>query len=129
MPLLHPIFSTAVARPDLVVDHLSAYVALATQEAAATGRDLKVRVIAWVVAGIAALMFMLFAGVATMLGFLHGQFHWVLVLVPGATLLVALGAVVASRRPSPQERFAELRRQVAADIGLLRGAGDNDHGH
>lgn len=129
MPLLHPIFSTAVARPDLVVDHLSAYVALASEEAAATGRDIKIRAIAWVVAGIAALLFLLFAGIATMLGFVHGQFHWALVLVPGVALLVALGAVLASRRPSPGERFAELRRQVAADIGLLRNAGDNDHGH
>lgn len=129
MPLLHPIFSTAVARPDLVVDHLSAYVALASQEAAATGRDLKVKVVALAVAGVAALLFVLFAGIAAMLGFVHGQFHWALVLVPGAALLIALGAMLASRRPTPAERFAELRRQLAADIGVLRGAGDPDHGH
>lgn len=126
--MLHPIFSTVVSRPDLVVDHLSAYVALASEEAAATGRDLKVRVLAWAVAGVFALMAVLLAGVSVMLGMVHGQFHWALVLVPGAALLVALLAVLASRRPSPQERFAELRRQMAADIGLLRTSGDGGHG-
>lgn len=126
--MLHPIFSTVVSRPDLVVDHLSAYVALASEEAAATGRDIKLRVIAWAVAGVFALMGLLLAGVATMLGMVYGQFHWALVLVPGAALLVAALALLASRRPSPSERFAELRRQVAADVGLLRSAGDGSHG-
>ena len=126
--MLHPIFSTVVSRPDLVVDHLSAYVALASEEAAATGRDLKLRVVALAVAGVFGLMFVLLAGVAAMLGLLHGQFHWGLAAVPGIALLITLGALLASRRPSPGERFAELRRQMAADIGLLRTAGEGGHG-
>lgn len=126
--MLHPIFSTVVSRPDLVADHLSAYVALASEEAAATGRDLKVRALAFAVAGVFALVFVLLAGVAAMLGLLHGQFHWALVLVPGAALVVALVAALAGRRPAPGERFAELRRQLAADVGLLRTSGDGAHG-
>jgi hypothetical protein len=126
--MLHPIFSTVVSRPDLVVDHLSAYAALAGEEAAATGRDLKVRVLALAVAGVFGLMFVLLAGVAAMLGLLQGQFHWALVGVPGIALLITLAALLASRRPAPGERFAELRRQLAADIGLLRTAGDSGHG-
>lgn len=126
--MLHPIFSTLIARPDLVVDHLSAYAALATHEAASTGRDLKVRVLAWAVAGVAALVFVLLAGVAVMVGVLHDRFHWVLVLVPGAALLTVLLALLASRRPTPEQRFAELRRQVAADIDLLRPSTGAGHG-
>lgn len=126
--MLHPIFSTVVSRPDLVADHLSAYVALASEEAAATGRDLKVRALAFAVAGVFALVFVLLAGVAAMLGLLHGQFHWALVLVPGGALVVALVAALAGRRPAPGERFAELRRQLAADVGLLRTSGDGAHG-
>lgn len=126
--MLHPIFSTVVSRPDLVADHLSAYVALASQEAAATGRDLKIRALAFAVAGVFALMFVLLAGIATMLGLLHGQFHWGLIVVPGTALLIALVAALAGRRPAPGERFAELRRQFAADVGLLRSSGDSAHG-
>ncbi len=126
--MLHPIFSTVVSRPDLVVDHFSAYLALVGEEAAATGRDLKVRVVALAVAGVFGLLFILLAGIALMLGLFHGQFHWVLAGVPGAALIVTLAALLASRRPAPGERFAELRRQMAADVGLLRSAGEARHG-
>lgn len=126
--MLHPIFSTVVSRPDLVADHLSAYVALASEEAASTGRDLKLRLLAWAVAGVLALMAALFAGVAVMLGVAQTGFHWVLVAVPATALALALLALLASRRPSPKERFAELRRQFAADVGLLRASGESSHG-
>ncbi|MFT3720499.1 hypothetical protein [Pseudorhodoferax sp.] len=127
--MLHPIFSTVVARPDLVVDHLSAYVTLAGEEAAATGREFKRRMLAWAVAGVAALLFVAFAGIAAMLAAVNGQFHWALAAVPGAALLVALLALLAGRAGSGAPRFAELRRQVAADVGLLRASRDARHGH
>ncbi|HVR48917.1 MAG TPA: hypothetical protein VMS38_04220, partial [Pseudorhodoferax sp.] len=90
--------------------------------------DLKVRVLAWAVAGVSALVFMLLAGVAVMVGVLHDRFHWVLVLVPGLALLTMLIALLASRRPTPGQRFAELRRQVGADIALLRPSAGAGHG-
>lgn len=126
--MLHPIFSTVVSRPDLVVDHLSAYVALASEEAAATGQDLKRRAIAWAIAGVCALLAIVFGGVAAMLGVLHGRFHWVLALVPGVMLLAALLAALAGRSDAAGTGFNELRRQVTADIGLLRAHAGADHG-
>lgn len=126
--MLHPIFSTVVSRPDLVVDHLSAYVALASQEVAETGNDLKVRLISWAVASLFGVLFLVFAGVSAIVGALHG-FHWALIAVPGGALAIALVAMLTSRRPSAKERFAELRRQMAADVGLLRTSGDAGHGH
>ncbi len=121
--MLHPIYATVISRPDLVVDHLSAYAALASEEAASSGNDLKVRAIGLVVAGVFALLFLIFSGIAVMLGVLQGQFHWVLAAVPGAMLAIALIVVLSSRRPAPGQRFAELRRQMAADMDLLRAAG------
>lgn len=122
--MLHPIFSTAVSRPDLVVDHLAAYVDLAAQEATSTGTDVLVRVLGLVLAGLFALLFLGLAGVAAMLGAVHDQFHWALLAVPGAALLLAIVALLATRRPSPGQRFAGLRRQFAADLGLLRTCGE-----
>ena len=123
--MLHPIFSTAVSRPDLVVDHIAAYVDLATEEASSTGTDLVVRVAGWVLAGLFAFLSLGLAGVAVMLGLLHGGVHWILVAVPLAALLLAVIALVATRRPAAGQRFAELKRQFAADLGLLRAAGDS----
>ena len=122
--MLHPIFSTVVSRPDLVVDHLAAYVDLATQEATSTGNDLLVRVAGAAVAGLLAFLFLGLAGVALMLGLVQGQFHWAFAAVPGAALLLAGIVLLATRRPPPGRRFAELRRQFAADLGLLRTSGD-----
>ncbi len=121
--MLHPIFSTAVSRPDLVVDHLVAYVDLAAAEASSTGTDLAVRLAGWVLAGVFALLALGLAGVAVMLGALHGGVHWVLVAVPAVCALLAVIALLVTRRPSAGQRFAELRRQFAADLGLLRSAG------
>ena len=121
--MLHPIYATVISRPDLVVDHLSAYAALASEEAASSGNDLKVRAIGLVVAGVFALLFLIFSGIAVMLGELQGQFHWVLAAVPGAMLAIALIVVLSSRRPAPGQRLAELRRQISADMDLLRAAG------
>ena len=90
--MLHPIFSTVVSRPDLVLDHMSGYVALAAEEVATSGNDFKRRAIGLAAAGVFALLFLVFAGVATMLGVVMGQFHWVLAAVPGVALLIALGA-------------------------------------
>lgn len=124
--MLHPIYSTVISRPDLVVDHLSAYAALAGEEAASTGNDLKVRAIGLALTGVFALLFIVFAGIAAMLGAVYGQFHWALAAVPGAALLLALIAMLGSRRPAPGERFAELKRQMMADLHLLRAAGERD---
>lgn len=126
--MFHPIFSTVVSRPDLVLDHISGYLALAAEEVASTGSDLKTRVIGLVLAGVFGLLFLVFAGVATMVGVLMAQFHWVLVIVPGVALLAALGALLGTRQPSASERFAELRNQAKADMALLRAAGDRN-GH
>ncbi len=125
--MLHPIFSTVVTRPDLMADHLSAYAALAVQEATTTGTDLLARVVAWTLGGLFALLFVGLAGTAVMLGVMQDHFHWVLAVVPGVALVLAVAALLAARRPSPLDRFAELRRQFAADMVLLRAAGDT-HG-
>lgn len=126
--MLHPIFKTLVSRPDLLVDHVAAYVGLAAQELSATGRDFKARIVSLVLAALFGIMFMLLAGVSIMVGVLHGQFHWALAAVPGTALLIALVSLLASRRPSAQQRFALLRDQLATDMALIRDAGEAPHG-
>lgn len=118
--MLHPIFSTLIQRPDLMVDHLSAYAQLFQQEASSAGTALMGRVIAWVAAALSALVFLGLAGAATMLGVLQNQFHWVLVAVPGCALLAMLAAVVWAKRPIQSEKFPELKAQLDSDTRALR---------
>ena len=123
MALVHPIFKVLIRRPELVVDHLSGYAALAQQEASTLGTQVLHRAIAWGVAAASFIVFLMLAGVAVMLGFMHGVFHWVLVLAPGAALVLALVAMTMARRSLPTQAFVELRGQLEADAQALRMAG------
>jgi type IV secretory pathway VirB2 component (pilin) len=118
--MLHPFFSTIVKRPDLVIEHLSGYAALLHQEAASAGAELLTRVVAWVVAVLLGVVFLALAGTALMLGFLQNQFHWVLIAVPGVTLLFTVMAVVRAMKPFQSERFPELKAQIDSDTRALR---------
>lgn len=119
--MLHPFFSTIVKRPDLVIEHLSAYAALLHQEAASAGAELLTRVVAWLVAVLLGVVFLGLAGTALMLGLLQNQFHWVLIAVPGVALLLTIIAIFQAKKPLQSERFPELKAQIDSDTRALRG--------
>ena len=118
--MLHPLFSTLIQRPDLLVEHLSAYGALFHQEAAQAGSKLVKRYLAWVVAGICGLVFILFAGFAVMLGILQNQFHWVLLAVPGCALLLMFIAIFKANVSLTETSFSELKTQINSDVQALK---------
>ena len=91
MAWVHPIFSVLVRRPELVVDHLSGYAALVQQEASSLGIEVARCALAWAIAVVSLVVFLILAGVAVMLGVMNDEFHWILILAPG--LALALGAV------------------------------------
>ena len=118
--MLHPLFSVLIQRPDLVLEHLSGYSALVQQETTLAAGAVVKRFMAGALAAICGLAFVLFAGVALMLGALHNQFHWALVAVPGASLLVALLAALKAKAPLAAPRFTELKAQIHSDIQALK---------
>lgn len=123
MALVHPIFKVLISRPELVVDHLGGYAALAQQEASALGVEMLRRAVAWGIAAVSFVVFLVLAGVAVMLGVMQGEFHWVLVFAPGMVLALALVAMVIARKTLPTQAFVELRGQLEADAQALRMAG------
>ena len=126
--MLHPIFSTVLGHPDLVAEHLANYAALVKDEATQAGRNAIARIIAGVLAAVAGMLALGLIGIAVMLGMLHGSFHWVLVLVPSAAVLIALVAAYIATRPSQFHGFAELRAQVDADIEAMHMVNQERHG-
>jgi hypothetical protein len=122
MSIVHPIFSVLVSRPELVMDHVAGYAALAQEEASSVGTEVVKRAVAWAACGVGALLFVLFAGIAIMLGAVH-EFHWALLLVPAVPLALAGGAFMVARKRMPGRAFAELRAQFDADAQALRTLG------
>ena len=102
------------------MDHLSAYGSLFHKEATNAGSDLLARAVAGIVALLAMAMFLVFSGIALMLGLLQNQFHWVLVAVPGVSLIFAIIAAVIFMKPFKSERFPELKAQIDSDAQALR---------
>ena len=121
--MLHPIFSLLVKRPDLVVEHLAGYAALAREEAQSTGTHMVERLLAWILVLLSAAVFLTLAGVAVMLGVTLDRFNWTLVLVPGVMLALGIVAAAAARKPMPPGSFSQLKEQVDADVIALRAAG------
>lgn len=118
--MLHPLFSTIVQRPDLVIDHLSAYGSLFHKEATNAGSDLLARAVAGVAAIFAFAIFLGLTGISLMLGFLQNQFHWMLILVPGVALILTIISAVIAMKPLKSERFPELKAQIDSDTQALR---------
>lgn len=119
----HPLFNVLINRPELVVDHAAGYAALVREEAAGYGSEVVRRGIAWGVAVLALGAFLILAGVAAMLAAMQSQFHWALIAVPGAALLMALAAWAQARKPLSATHFRELKAQIDADALALRHAG------
>ena len=120
--MLHPLFSLLVRRPDLVVEHVSGYAALAHEEAAEAAAELLQRLIAGALAVVFAVVFLTLAGTAVMLAVMFGQFHWVLLVLPAGMLALLVAALVKARQPLATRRFAELKAQVQRDAQALRAA-------
>ena len=120
--MVHPIFSVLITRPELVMDHVSGYAALVQEEASSVGLQVAKRAIAWGVAILALIVFLVLVGVAVMLGAIDG-FHWALVLTPAAALAVSLLAWNVARQKLPAKAFTELKAQLDADAQALRTIG------
>ena len=118
--MLHPLFSTLIQRPDLLVEHVAAYSALFHEEVSQASSMLAKRYVAWAVAGVFGLIFVLLAGVALMMGALHNQFHWIFLAVPGSALILMLIAIAKATAAGTPARFTELKAQIDSDIQALR---------
>jgi hypothetical protein len=118
--MLHPLFSTLIQRPDLIVDHVAGYAQLLQEEATQASGEVVSRVVAWFAAAVLGMMFLGLSGVAIMVGVLNNQFHWVLIAVPGVALVAAAMAVLRAKKPFMSEKFPEFRAQIDSDIRALR---------
>jgi hypothetical protein len=120
--MLHPIFSVLVSKPELVMEHVAGYASLMRDEASSVGLAVAKRAIAWGVTLFSALLFLILAGFAVMLGAVQG-FHWTLVVVPGIALVLSVAGFMSARKPLPEKAFTELKAQLDADAQALRAIG------
>ncbi len=123
--MIHPLFKLAVKEPHLIADHLSAYVALAGEEASKLGSSLAMRIGLYAGAAVLALIGLVLVGVALLLvAATPSENHttWALIVVP-LTPFVLAGIMVLVARSKPVEKaFDTLKGQVNADMAVIREA-------
>ena len=111
-------------RPDLLLDHALAYAALAKSEIESAKRQWIRRAVAGAVALASALAFLVLAGVAAMLCVIaqpYANFIWVLYVVPGSMLVLALIAtMIALSKGEPST--TSVTQQIKLDVDAFRAA-------
>lgn len=124
--LMHPLLRLMASRPQLLTDHAEAYVELAAVEIGQVSADWTRRValhaaglcglgVAAVLAGMA---FMLWAALPAS----GMQAPWVLIVAPLLPFAGALGCLGWARARGRGVAFDALRRQLRADLAMLREA-------
>lgn len=125
--MVHPLLHLIATRPQLLAEHAEAYADLVGAELADASSAWKRRAVlnaaALCAMGVAAVL----AGVAAMLWAVTPtaqlQSPWALVLTPAVPAVAALVCLWAAHPGGEGSAFAGLRRQLKADVGLLRDVG------
>ncbi len=120
----HPLLHLIAGRPNLLLEHLEAYADLIGAEAGHVSASWKRGALLNAVALCFVIVAVMLIGVALMLWAVVPATQmpqpWALVLVPLPPIAIALGCLMAGRTSAAGSAFENLRRQVKADMALLR---------
>ena len=123
----HPLLHLVASRPELLVEHAQGYVDLASAEVSAVSARWKRGALLSAAALCCLVAALVLVGVALMLWAAIPSVQmpapWLLVVVPLPPLALALWCLLAARAPAAGGAFEQLRRQLNADMALLREVG------
>ncbi len=115
-----PLLRILLREPGLLAGHACAYAELIGQDAARWRTHQLRRLGCLLALAAAAVLALLFAGIALMLHAATGSGHWLLWAVPAGALLLALAAGLAwLRMQPPAPAFSRVRAQMAEDLELF----------
>lgn len=127
--MLHPLFRLVATQPELLGQHAQAYGELVGTELSAQARVWSRRALLLALALCLLGVTVVLAGVAIMLwatSVPEPRAAWVLLAVPSVSGVAAIACYLLARQRSEADAqaFAELRRQMQADLSLLRELGE-----
>lgn len=121
--LIHPLLRLAIKEPHLLAAHLSAYVALAGEELSKTSSSLALRIGLYAGAAVMAVIGLILVGMDLLLIAAtpsDGWTPWALIVVPSVPLVAAVIMVLVARAKPVEQAFDTLKRQLDADLALVR---------
>ncbi|MEO8523935.1 MAG: hypothetical protein ABI460_04355 [Caldimonas sp.] len=124
--MIHPLLRLIATEPQILGDHVEAYAELLGDEVSKTTSAWSLRIGLYLAALALVSVGLVLAGVAIMLwatlpptGF---QVPWLLVAVPAAAFLAAALCVLAARKNPVENAFDNVKKQLSADMAILREA-------
>lgn len=124
---MHPLLHLIATQPKLLAEHAQGYAELVSAEIGDVAASWKRRAMLGAIALFCLGVGVVLAGVALMLwAVIPGsqiQAPWALIAAPLLPIAIALGCLMAARVPGDGSTFGELRRQLKADIEMLREVG------
>ena len=124
---MHPLLALLATRPQLLIDHAQAYAALVNDDFDQAFTAWRRRAVLQTATMVCLAVAVVLAGVALMMWAVNPQLQlyasWVLCATPLIPLLVAFVCMVKARNSNRQDAFANLSRQLSADLVMLRAAG------
>ncbi len=121
--MMHPLLRLIATQPQLLVDHVEAYADLLAEEIGHVSSAWKLRTLLYAVALCSVVVATVLAGVALILWAVvpFSEMHapWALVAAPLLPIAGAIWCLAAARRETNQG-FNNLRKQIKADMGMLR---------
>jgi hypothetical protein len=123
--MIGSLFNLLTRRPDLIIDHVSSYAALAQSEITATKRRMITRAVGAVVAIAFGTSAIVLAGVALMLATTVAPMSnaWTLYAGPAIALIIALiGGWIAANGGEEKTERGSLGEQFRRDLEALKSA-------
>lgn len=121
--MMPPLLRLIATQPQLLLDHVEAYVDLLTEEIGTVSNAWKLRIVLYAIALCSGVLALVLTGVALMLWavvpFSEMQAPWALVAVPLLPIVGAIGCITFARKQT-SKGFINLRKQIQADMGMLR---------
>jgi hypothetical protein len=122
--IIHPLLRLAVSQPHLLGGHVEGYAALLGEEAKKASTSLALRAGLYAAAGVMAAIGLVLVGVALLIyAAVSAELYragWALIAVPLTPLAIATVLVWVACSKPVERAFDAVKRQVRADIDLLR---------
>lgn len=122
--MIHPLLRLAATEPHLLGDHVEAYASLVGEEVSKVSTSWMTRIGFYLVALCMLGVGLVLAGVALLLcAALPSSTYpapWAMIVVPLTPFVIAAGCVLAARSTRIEKAFDAVRKQLAADMAMLR---------
>jgi hypothetical protein len=122
--MIHPLFRLIAAEPQMVADHLGGYCELFGDELRSLTNRWTRRLVLQISAALLLTLGLGLAGVSVLLWAVSApqvvHASWALVVVPLVPLACGLLCGLSARDDAAAEGFATMRRQIDADVQMLR---------